>query len=319
MGVPIGATALLKVASPRNPAGFWEVQRLSAFNETLLRELGGSWSAPPEFSTDFGSDPDLAATQHRAAELLAQVHQTVQWVWKDPRNCVTLPLWRHVIDAPIVVVLVHRHPLEVCRSLDTRDGLEKGLSLALWERYMRSALVVAAGLPTLVIGYADLVEGGAVDSLQRFLHHNQIVTHRDAIARARELLDPSLRHAIYRDDALDHDGEASDGQRALAGALGALSGPYERFRPPALPPETPANRLLFAQRRHVEESERRLDAARRDLERATARVALLEDRLREVRAKNERHRKERDAARRRSDQLRAKLDARRQQRQQRDG
>ena len=42
--------------------------------------------------------------------------------------------------------------------LDTRNGFGPGLSFALWERDNHDALLGAAGLPTVVISYADLVE-----------------------------------------------------------------------------------------------------------------------------------------------------------------
>ncbi len=42
LGVPLAANDELASPSPNNPTGFWEVTRLTDFNNKLLYELGGS-------------------------------------------------------------------------------------------------------------------------------------------------------------------------------------------------------------------------------------------------------------------------------------
>jgi hypothetical protein len=79
-------------------------------------------------------------------------------VWKDPRNCLTLPFWRTVVDPPVAAVFVHRDPVEVARSLQARHGVSLTFGLALWDRYVRSACTHLAGLPTLATDYARVLE-----------------------------------------------------------------------------------------------------------------------------------------------------------------
>ena len=79
-------------------------------------------------------------------------------VWKDPRNCITLPFWRTVIDPPLAAVFVCRDPQEVARSLVARDGVTLTYGLALWDRYVRSASTNLAGLPTFVADYARILQ-----------------------------------------------------------------------------------------------------------------------------------------------------------------
>ncbi len=79
----------------------------------------------------------LAALQH--------AHPERPWVWKDPRTCVLLPFWSAVLEQRAAYVLVVRHPFEVSDSLARRNGCTPLLSLALWERYTRQAMLGAAG------------------------------------------------------------------------------------------------------------------------------------------------------------------------------
>ena len=39
--------ALLDQLGPYNERGYWESQTVSKFDESVLRQLGGTWSAPP--------------------------------------------------------------------------------------------------------------------------------------------------------------------------------------------------------------------------------------------------------------------------------
>src|SRR5688572_19419927 len=106
LGVPVTTDDELKAPSPRNPTGFWEVPRLTGFNNELLAELGGSSLGPPVLEPGWASRPELERRRTRARRLHAKTHRTDQWVWKDPRNCVLFPFWREALDAAPVVVLV---------------------------------------------------------------------------------------------------------------------------------------------------------------------------------------------------------------------
>jgi len=158
LGVPLAREEELTPPSRNNPTGFWEVTRLTDLNNRLLSSLGGSSLGPPVLAEGWAADPSLERMRGRAKRLFAAAHEADSWVWKDPRNCVTLPFWRQVLDVRPVVVLVHRDPLAIARSLDARQGLSTAMALAAWERYLRSALANVRGLPVLVTPYSDLIE-----------------------------------------------------------------------------------------------------------------------------------------------------------------
>ncbi|HEV2074760.1 MAG TPA: hypothetical protein VGR10_00815, partial [Thermoleophilaceae bacterium] len=158
LGVPLARHEALIPPSPNNPTGFWEVARLTAFNNELLAELGGSSMGPPLLEEGWARRSELERRRSRARRLFEQAHATPSWVWKDPRNCVTFPFWVEALDVPPVAVVVHREPDEVARSLSARQGLSGAMSRAVWERYTRAALGNARGLPAYVTRYADLVD-----------------------------------------------------------------------------------------------------------------------------------------------------------------
>jgi hypothetical protein len=288
LGVPTGRPSDLKEPSEHNPSGFWELKPLSGFNEELLRAFGGTWSAPPRMPDDWLEDPRLEPHRARAVGLFRASHTTSSWVWKDPRNCLTLAFWLDVLDVSPVVVLVHRHPLEIWRSLDARDGFSKPLAIALWERYMHAALRATTGLPTVVVRYGDVLEdpSGWCAEAASFLSSAGVELGRAAPGQELEaFLDPRLRHAsVPKQDELSED-DASSEQRALFGLIEASVGGHHAFDPGTLPSETSWTEPLLSERRRADmEIEplrfkaKRLDV---DLRIARRRVERLRQRLQE--------------------------------------
>ena len=135
----------------------WESMSLSAFNDSLLRDLGGSWDAPPqldpgwEAASSFAHLGDPAIAAERAFPYAAPL------VWKDPRLCLILPFWRRILPEPLATVFIWRSPHEVATSLHRRDGLHLAEGIALWERYNLSAIRNVIGLSTFVCRYESLV------------------------------------------------------------------------------------------------------------------------------------------------------------------
>src|SRR5262245_25499829 len=158
LGVPLGESADLMPANEDNPHGYWESSALRLMNDELLEKLGGTWSAPPRLEPGWESSADLRLLSIRARLLFPSVYRTSVWIWKDPRNCLLFPFWVKTLRIRPVVVLVRRNPLEIWRSLARRDGLSKPTALALWERYMRHAIVHASGLPVFSLAYERLLQ-----------------------------------------------------------------------------------------------------------------------------------------------------------------
>lgn len=144
-----------------NDDGFWEDADVVAANDALLSAAGGSWFAPGA-SACAGDWPVRALVdfQRRAREILERgFGPSSLWVVKDPRFCLTLPLWLQACEALGIatqVCVASRSPLEVAHSLQRRDGFPLCYGLRLDLAYRRALLApLAAG--ALQVEYPDLI------------------------------------------------------------------------------------------------------------------------------------------------------------------
>ncbi len=156
MGCHLGSDDELTPGDAENPKGYFERRDAWALDEWLLERLGGSWhdvtrldgeAVPAELQVEFAA---------RLQPILERLEPHRPWAVKDPRLCLLLPSWRAGLSAP-VGILLHRDPLEVARSLRKRDGFPLAAGLGLWERHTRDALRFTAGMPRVLVRYADLL------------------------------------------------------------------------------------------------------------------------------------------------------------------
>ena len=140
-----------------NPAGHWESRSLVAANDRILSVLGRSWDFPPRLAPGWEHTEDMQALVPELATTFAAVYRSGLWVWKDPRTCLTLPLWRQVLgDAPRIVY-VQRDPAAVVHSVFRRDGVPRLYATGLWHRYVHAALGGADGLRVVCVRFEDVL------------------------------------------------------------------------------------------------------------------------------------------------------------------
>jgi hypothetical protein len=211
-----------------NPAGHWESRALVACNDKILALFGRSWDFPPWLRPGWeygerasGLLPELRATFHT-------VFRSGPWVWKDPRTCLTFPLWRRVLGSEATVVMVSRDPGAVVTSVKRRDGIPRLYTLGLWHHYVRAALDGAAGLPVVCLRFEDLVAspGAAVAALAQDLRGLGVDLAGDPEVAATSM-----------QDQLVHRGPASPLVRRLTASvvdqLRALPRRSDAFAPPS--------------------------------------------------------------------------------------
>jgi len=227
LGVPLGDPAdVIEPDAGSNPTGHWESGVLARFNDRLLEDFGGSWASPPRFAPGWEHEPRARATSGEARATFGSVYGRRTWAWKDPRLCLTLPYWRSVLGARAVAILVVRHPLEVARSLASRNGFPSARSLALWEVYNRRALSGLRGMPVLVTTYDSLLEDSRrwSQDAATFLSSQGFALERRPEA-LEDFVDPALRHVVHDLDSLDRD-PVSPTQRQLYATLLGLAGAH---------------------------------------------------------------------------------------------
>jgi GT2 family glycosyltransferase len=238
LGVPTCRQEDLFSDARGNAKGHWESRSLIGFNDRLLGRLGGAWWCPPPLEPGWASELAWLPLDE-GRRVFRAAHPTAQWVWKDPRNCITLPFWRAALDELPVAILVLRNPLAIVRSLRRRNRFGPRLVLALWERYMHTALRGLEGLPVLVARYDDLVDdpSGWCRSAAAFLsvHGVRLAGPPDTRAIAR-FVDDGLRHSRAGRAELASHPDVSASQLELYDRLERLVGPVDRLRPAELPP-----------------------------------------------------------------------------------
>jgi hypothetical protein len=216
--------------------GRFESAALLTESDEALRRLGGSWDTPPPIPRGPAAAEELSSMLERARRAFAVAcgEHEESVCWTDPRTALLLPFWRQVIDRPMAAVLCLRHPLEAARSLEERDAIALPVGLALFERYLRSAVAGLDGLPVFVSDLSDAVAdpGSWGRDVSTWLDAVGIVPAGTLAHGGSELpFEDARRH--FRDG----DGPVRLRERRLAAAqqelydeLLALRGPHRSFR-----------------------------------------------------------------------------------------
>lgn len=117
-----------------NARGFFEDSRIVAIHKTLLSELGGA--SQIAFPSNWLQS---AAAKEALEELAAVVREEVKpgsnWIFKDPRTTLLLPLWGRVFKNTNVIpkyIFAFRDPRSVADSLLRTEGTSQVMSERVW-------------------------------------------------------------------------------------------------------------------------------------------------------------------------------------------
>ena len=100
-----------------NLKGFWERRDVYELNEDLFNTQSTSWFQISDFHPDKLSKEQKEYYQKEASRIIFDMDSHRPWVIKDPRICLTFPLWKDLLEIP-VCIHVHRNPYEV--ALNTK-------------------------------------------------------------------------------------------------------------------------------------------------------------------------------------------------------
>jgi hypothetical protein len=203
----IGETAL--GANEENPKGFWERWDVIAANDSILKHYGCAWDklAKWEF-TDTPAKADgsvLASTTESIKKVILELDANRPWVVKDPRMCLTWPHWKPHLEIP-VVVCVYRNPMEIARSLKTRNEFSFSQSMALWEYYATGVANAIRDVPTIFVSHQDMIKDpvGTVKALFESLQKHEIQGLRMPSDREiTSFIDPTLYRSKGKEEVLE--------------------------------------------------------------------------------------------------------------------
>jgi len=284
----LGAEVGNKLLPPAedNRSGFWEHADVVAIHEALLKELGRAWHDARALPEGWLRSAAARKARGKLARLISDEFDAGSlWAVKDPRLCRFVPLWREVLlesGLDAVALLVVRHPAEVARSLNVRDGLRCGTTCLNWLEHFVEAEIATRGMPRSLLAYDDLLSDwrNAFAKAGRAMCVEWPVPIGDAHPAIDAFLDQTKRHHVFSGfcttpEVLDRlyglcrafDPEAQDWKE-----ISRLVDAYRLIAPPFL------DRLegLLEEKRAVEDNalrvEKAMDTALKEIEQATMAV-----------------------------------------------
>ena len=196
MGLYFGEEDAGTGRSSENEKGFWERRDVRMINDSILFTSKCDWDLLAEF--DPGLIPDTTKEGHASAiaDVVTRLDAHRPWFVKEPRLCVTFPIWRSALEQPLCIH-ISRNPLEVAHSLKARNRIPIRVGLALWELYNVHALQAATQLPLLRVTYEDLVgdPDRTSETVRVFLtEHGSYPMRNLTASELSGSLDSKLRH-----------------------------------------------------------------------------------------------------------------------------
>jgi len=171
-------------SAPHNQKGNRESLPIRLLHDDLIERAGGSWDEPP-LAVDW-------KPIHRALQqaIIQDFSPNRCWGFKDPRSLICLDGWLKAIPA-LEMVAIFRHPEEVARSLNARNGFTLLRGMEIWEIYNKRLLEVLdqRSIPLLHFG-ADL----SLFRAQCELLISQLALPIDPVQVQYRFLDTRLRH-----------------------------------------------------------------------------------------------------------------------------
>lgn len=150
LGVNIGETLL--GPHPSQPRGHFEDVDFYRLNMDILRAAGGDWANPPTETRILESGKQFSK---RIQNLVSSKDKEL-WGWKDPRTCLTLPLYLPYLKQP-KFILVYRNTSNIVNSLLKRSGGTKEKWEQLTRIYVESMQKYTVGYPCMNIQFEWLV------------------------------------------------------------------------------------------------------------------------------------------------------------------
>lgn len=184
MGASLGPAHLIGEPAFDNEKGFWERTDVSKLNDQLLQLCDCTWDEVSNYKQALLPKELPAELREQLQRIIFQLDTLRPWVLKDPRLCLTFPMWRSQLEVP-VCVLPYRSPHAIAQSLQFRNGFGLLHGLALWEQYTLAALHATKDLPRLIVCYEKLILDpvGVVSELYEGLCAADLVGLRKPSAR----------------------------------------------------------------------------------------------------------------------------------------
>lgn len=179
-----------------NSKGYWEREDIRQINDQILDKLGMTWEKIAKFDNSLLASEDFSDLQLEMRKVVYNLDAHRPWMAKDPRFCLTLPLWLPLLEIPICIY-IHRDPIQIAQSLQTRNNSSLQLGLALWEKHTIHALQTMHKLPHIVISYEEALSDPVTQVKKIYEQLVELGVQGLRLPHEQEItafIDPSLQH-----------------------------------------------------------------------------------------------------------------------------
>jgi hypothetical protein len=162
-GAWVGDQKELTGAGKENPKGFFERRDIRNICDSLLFSAGADWWRVADFQASMVPDETLAELGPEFGHIVNGLKAHGPCVIKEPRLCLLFPILHEFVEFPVIVHTL-RNPVEIAKSLRTRNNFAISQGLALWEFYIRRALAASSAFPRVYISYEKLGSDPAAET-----------------------------------------------------------------------------------------------------------------------------------------------------------
>ncbi len=226
LGLPLGKE--LMAANEFNKKGYFENNRIYQLNERLLGFLGAGWDETFLLEENWIENQDLGKFREELVRIIdEEFSNTPNFVIKDPRICVLLPLYQevfHSIDIDSQYIIMVRHPEEIWLSLARREQFPRNKSHLLWVDHMVNAERLSRGKTRIFVHFTHLLDNWK-DVVEKVIEKLGIsIQSKELSSELSGFIEPGLRHYEIDEKNLWITGESS---RNLYGILMDLCREFE--------------------------------------------------------------------------------------------
>jgi hypothetical protein len=169
-------------------------------NTHLLSDLGSSWDDVFMLPNSWWQSSIAVPHRQRLIEVLRkEFGDKPIWAVKDPRLCITLPLWLDVFNRLGIrphFVFALRHPGEICKSHKRRDGFDHPKTMMIWMNYLLTAERHTRSFTRCFVLYEDLLKApeACLSVIQRKLDLQLPRAWAEARDDIMAFIDPGMKH-----------------------------------------------------------------------------------------------------------------------------
>lgn len=201
-GLDFGDHAEFYAADQWNQEGYFERRDIVDLNSRLITGFARTTGKVASGLSQAGyllwsSEDGIRRRAEKLGSEIAAVRERMEGLAvKDPRFCLTLPVWGEVEDCVVCL----RPPAEVALSLQRRQNIPTRIGFRFWERHARG-LLDHAPVKSLYVDFTELAGPDPMEEISRIGRHFDLGLGEDELERRfRARFQPTLKN--FDDEAL---------------------------------------------------------------------------------------------------------------------